>query len=656
MALSSASIREGLRRLTYVPDALRLVWASAKGWTAGWSVLLVLRGIIPAATVYLTKLVVDAADAAIGQGLGWETAQPVVVLAALMAALMLLQELLGGLTTWVQTAQSESLTDFVKAKVHEKAGSVDLAFFESPDYFDLMSRANEEASSRTLSLLQNIGAMVQNGITLAGVAIILIPYGLWIPIALLLSTLPALWVVVRHKRIYHQWWSDTTEDRRWAQYFDRLLTYPQPAPEVRQFELAPAIRRAYISLRKMLRESKIRLIGRQNLASFGAATLGLFVTGGVMVWMGARALSGTATLGDLALFYRAFSEGRGLLRSMLGGLGNLYADTLFIHHLFTFLELEPTVTEPEEPVTIPSRAAAANGRPMSSPGITFENVTFRYPASEENALDGFDLRIEAGQTVAIVGPNGAGKSTLTKLLCRFYDPQEGSVRVDGVDLRDMSLESLRRMITVMFQHPIHFIATGVDNIRMGDVRQEPDRQDLEAAARAGGAHDILKRLPEGYQTLLGKQFRGGVELSGGQWQRVTLARAFFRQAPIVVLDEPTSFMDSWAETKWLNRFCTLVQDRTAIIVTHRFTTAMKADVIHVVDNGRVIESGSHEELLEQDGIYAESWRAQTATSRHQVTHEPSGDGASTMHADPMASESEPASTSPTVDGSFSSAT
>ena len=245
-----------------------------------------------------------------------------------------------------------------------------------------------------------------------------------------------------------------------------------------------------------------------------------------------------------------------------------------------------------------------------SEGILFEDVQFRYPGSEHLALNDFSLFIPAGKTVAIVGPNGAGKTTVTKLLCRFYDPTEGSIRLDGTDLRSFDLNRLRRLCTVLFQSPVHYIATVAQNIVMGDRGKEPTTERIACAVRGGGADEIVSRLPMGYETLLGKQFRGGVELSGGQWQRISLARAFYRESPIVILDEPTSFMDSWAESAWLDHFRELVKDRTAIIVTHRFTTAMRADVIHVMNEGKVVESGSHRELIDQNGLYASSWLSQ----------------------------------------------
>ena len=594
------------RRLGYLGRALQLVWKAAWGWTLVWAVLLVLQGTIPAATVYLTKWLVDAVAEGLGGGLSWEVAGPVLIPAVMVGGLMLLSEVLGGLMSWVQTAQSEYLRDHIKALIHDKAVEVDLAFYESPAYYDHMAMAADEADGKTLSLLQSLGQMIQSSVTLIGVAVLLLPYAWWLPFALLASTLPALWVVLVHRRLHHAWWEDTAPERRWVNYFSRILTFPFSAPEIRLFGLGTHFQEQYRDLRAGLRDGLIRLVGRQNWARLGAATVGLLVTVGVMAWMGLRALRGNATLGDLALFYRAFTEGKGLMQTLLNGAGSVYGDVLYLEHLFTFLELTPQVTTPEQPVSLSDAPARE---------IRFENVGFRYPESEEWALRHFSLTIPKGKTVAVVGPNGAGKSTLTKLLCRFYDPQEGRILLDGVDLRDLALDDLREEITMMFQYPTQYIATAAENIRMGNQQASPDPERIEQAARAGGAHDIIEGLPSGYGTLLGKQFRGGVELSGGQWQRITLARSFYRKASIVALDEPTSFMDSWAELKWLERFRKLVENRTAIIITHRFTTAMQADLIFVMANGKIVEAGSHDELVEQGGTYADSWQAQTTVRR-----------------------------------------
>lgn len=589
------------QRLSYLVQALRLIWAAAPAWTVAWAVLLVVQGLLPAVTVYVTKMLVDSVAATLGAGFSMETVRAVAAPAAVIVGVLLLGQVMQGAVGWVRTVQTELIQDHIKQLIHRKAVAVDLEFYDTPDYFDHMARANGQAEARSMSLLTNLGGLLQNAATLVAIAGLLIPYSVWLPLVLLLSTLPALWVVVRHSRLHHAWWKQTTEKRRWVEYYDLVLTSHLTAPEVRIFALAGHFQNAYANLRRKLRESKLRLLRNQNTANFGAGILAFLVTGGVLGWMLTRAWQGAATLGDLALFYQAFNQGQGLMRTMLTSMGQLYSDTLFLEHLFTFLRLQPTVRDPDEPLPVPQQLRH---------GIAIKNVSFRYPGSEQLALDRFDLFIPAGKTVAIVGANGAGKSTLVKLLCRFYDPVAGCVEIDGVDIRAMRIEDLWRQTTVLFQSHVNYAGTVAENIAMGEAEQ-PDAERIEQATQAGIAETIIARLPNGYDTMLGKQFRGGMELSLGQWQRLAIARAFYRRAPIVLLDEPTSAMDSWAETLWLKRLRKAVEGRTAVIVTHRFTTAMRADLICVMDGGRVVEVGSHDELLARGGLYAASWAAQT---------------------------------------------
>jgi ATP-binding cassette, subfamily B, bacterial len=596
-----AKLDDVIGQAAFWPRAWCLVRIAAPRHTLAWLLLLLLQGMLPLAIVYLSKVLVDSLVATVGAGSSWGDLQPPLVLVALLAGLAFLGEAFQSAIDWLRAAQSELVEDHIKSLVHRQATAVDLALYDEPAYYDRLEQARSEAGSRPLALLENAGILVQNGVTLLAMMAVLVPYSHWLPLVLLASTIPALYVVARFDRRYHHWWQQTTADRRRAQYYDSLLTHSAVAAELRLFGLGGHFRTLYRLLRERLRAERLDQLRRQGLARLGAGAAGLSISGAAMAWIVWRALSGGVTLGDLALFYQAFQRGQGLMRSMLGSLGQIYTNTLFLGNLFAFLDLRPEITDPPSPTPMPSRLRL---------GITFRDVTFRYPGSERPFLQDFNFTIPANKVVAIVGPNGAGKSTLIKLLCRFYSPDSGRIELDGVDLRSISTEELRRRITVLFQLPVNYQATAAQNIGLGDLWAALDPGRIEAAARGAGAHEVIARLPHGYETHLGKMFADGTELSGGEWQRVAMARAFLRKAPLLVLDEPTSFMDSWAEAEWYGRFRALARDRTALIITHRFTVAMRADIIHVMDQGRIVESGPHQELLERGGLYARSWENQ----------------------------------------------
>jgi len=586
------------QRIDYLRRALKIAWTAAQGWVLAWAVILIIQGVVPGVTVYLTKLLVDAVAGIVDGGFSMERLDPVLLPAGLMGAALLLMESTKGLKQWIQTAQAEHIRDHVRGLIHAKAMEVDLGFYETPQYYDLLERARRESLDRPLQLLQSLGGLIQNGITILTVGAILIPYGAWLPVVLVGSTLPALYVVIRYNRREHEWTKDHTADERRATYYDFLLTVDKAAPEVRLFGLGERYHSLYQAVRKRLREGRLEIMRQRSLAQFIASLSGLTIMAVVMAWMVWRSMQGFATLGDLALFYRAFEQGQGLMRSLLKGAGQIYTHSLYLEHLFDLLQLEPSVTSPSNPKPVPTRIQE---------GIEFENVSFQYPYTDRYALRGLSLHIPAGSVVAIVGPNGAGKSSLMKLLCRFYDPDEGRIQIDGIDLRQIDLDELRSLMTVMFQDPFHYQAPVTENIAMAD---QPDEMRMRAAAEGAGAHTVVQNLPSKYKTLLGKWFEGGTELSGGEWQRVTLARAFYREAPLMILDEPTSKLDSWSENEWYDRFLRYAEGRTVLLITHRFTTAMRADHIVVMEDGHVVEQGTHSELLAQSGRYAESWYAQ----------------------------------------------
>ena len=603
-------LRKFWKQLPYIGRTLRLVWVAAPRWMLSWLLLLVLSGTLPAVAVILTREVVDSLVVALERSEAgvpdWNTIQPTLLLVAVMVGVILLTEVAKSFSGWIRSALAEAVKDYISDLIHQKSTEVDLGFYESPVYFDTLYRARFDAQTRPIALMENLGTLVQNGVTLIAMAGILIPYAWWLPLVLLVSTLPAFYVVLEHTMRQHRWRMRVTPLERRAEYYNWLLTDAQPAMELRLFNLASTFRSYFQSIRKRLRREQVALARAQGFAELAASGAALLATAAALVWMIWRAVQGAFSLGDLALFYQAFNGGQSLMRSLLRSIGQIYSNTLFLENLFDFLALERQIVDPVDPQPAPRLEDA----------IRFEGLAFRYPGSERYALDGFDLEVPAGQVVALVGANGAGKSTVIKLLCRFYDPDEGGIFIDGCDLREMTLEEVRQLITVLFQQPMQYSATAAKNIAMGDLQAAPDRAEIARAAEAAGAAAPIARLPEGYDTLLGKWLAGGTDLSVGEWQRLSLARAFLRQAQIIVLDEPTSAMDSWAETEWLSRFRELAAGRTAIIITHRFTTAMRADAIHVMEEGKIVESGTHHELLALQGRYATSWQAQIA--EHEV--------------------------------------
>jgi ATP-binding cassette subfamily B protein len=582
----------------YIPKTLKLVWQASGIWMVAWLVLLLIQGALPVAIVYMTRNVVNSLVSIASQNsiFSLMNNQVIIVPVVVLGVLLMIEQVLQSAGQWVRTIQSQRIQDYMAGLIHIQATAVDLSLYDSPAYYDRLHRARMDAMSRPLALLEGMGNLCQHTLTLAGMALLLFAYSPWIPLLLVAGTVPALWVTVRYAGRLNSWRRHNTIEERRCEYFDWLLTMREAAQELRFFDLGAHYRSSYQRLRSQLREEKLALEKGRLLTELGAGTLALLTTALAMLWMISRTIAGLANVGDIVLFYQAFGQGQRLMSNLLRNTGQIYENVLFLENLFELLNTVPKVCDPPNPLPVP----------LLKEGVRFEQVEFRYPESDRCILQGFNLTLKAGEIAALVGENGEGKTTLIKLICRFYDPDKGRITVDGCDIRDMRQVEWRKHITVLFQEPMRYHVPASDNIAHGDIAGNPTRADLEDAARAAGAYDLIKRLPDGFETVLGKWF-GGAELSAGEWQRVGLARAFLRHAQLIILDEPTSMLDIWSEAKWFSRFRTLAEGCTVLIISHRLTTTMKADIIHVMGGGRIMESGSHEELLNRQGRYSEAW-------------------------------------------------
>jgi len=588
-------------QLPYIPRALRIVWNASHGYMIAWLLLIVAISLIPVLTVIFTRDAVNAAVVLIETDYAPEALNAALIAFALLMVSTVAGELIGFALGFVRTVQAERIRDSMSHIIQNKAISLDLRYFETQGFYDLLHRVRIDARQRPLSLLENVGILLKTVLSLAGMIGLLLAYSPLLPVILLVGGLPALWSIVRYSRRVNVWRIEVSGLERRSGYFDHILTEQGTAQEVRLFALATHYQRVYRQVREQLMTQRLSL-ARGKIATDLLATLfGLLLVGGALIWMGARALTGLASLGDLAAFYQIFSRAQGLFGALMSSAGEIYQNVLFLEDLFRFLDLESHLPE--------SDAQGAHSAIPLRDAIVIEHLSFTYPGSERPALQDFSLTIPAGRITAIVGENGQGKTTLMKLLCRFYDADDGRITWDGVDIRELPLGALRRSISMLFQVPIRYMETAGHNIAIGDLHGAPTPDAIARAAESSAADDVIDRLPQGYDTMLGKWF-GGEELSVGQWQRVALARAFLRDAPLIILDEPTSAMDSWAENDWLARVREHVAGRTLVMITHRFTTAMLADRIYLMQRSAIVEQGTHADLLALGGVYADSWHEQ----------------------------------------------
>mgnify|MGYP001765491134 CR=1 FL=1 len=605
---SSPGKRQGSRlgdfwaALRNTPEAFRLVWSSSRAAALVGISLTVVAAALPAAQAWVGKLIIDSVVSAASQGIepiaGLRYVLPYLVLEF---ALVLVGALVSQARSLSDRVLQSQLTNHINSLIIRKAISLDLQFFENPIFYDTLQNARRQADTSALSIVNATLQMVQQVITLISLIVLLVGFSPWLALLVFLAAIPSFLSQSQYAERAFRAVTRRAPESRLLNYLETLLTGNESVKEVKLFGLGEPLLKRYQELFMRFYLEDRAIAERRTLASLGWGMLSNLAYYGSYAWIVLRTVAGLHTLGDMTMFLALFRQSQSSIRSLLDSLNRLFESNLFLDNLITYLKLQPLLVSPE------------NGLPAPAPirqGIEFRHVSFCYPGSDVFVLRDINLHIHPGERIALVGLNGAGKTTLIKLLTRLYDPTEGQILLDGVDLCAYDLASLHQRIGVIFQDFVRYQFTVRENIGFGQVDALDDLERIKDAAARGGASEVIESMPQGYDTMLGRRWEKGLELSGGQWQKIALARAFMRKAEVLVLDEPTSALDAEAEYEVFRRFGELIEDRIAVLISHRFSTVRMADRIVVLSAGKIIELGSHAELVELDGAYARLFNLQ----------------------------------------------
>ena len=608
------SLRERFDALRNLPPFLRQIWSTSPSLSLMTIGLRVVRALLPVATLYVGKLIIDEAVRLVAAGNGFDTLgeawhsgqlDTMLSLLALEFGLAIGSDLLGRLVSYGDSLLSEMFTNVTSVRLMEHAATLDLEDFEDPDLQDKLDRARRQTMGR-MNLMSQLFGQVQDAITVVSFAAGLLVYAPWLIVLLAVALVPAFVGEAHFNALGYSLNFAWTPERRQLEYVKQMGASVDTAKEVKIFNLHRFLIARYRELADSLFRAN-RTLARKRaiwgalLAALGTA--GYYVAYGYIAW---RTVRGDFSIGDLTFLAGSFLRLRQLLEGLLVGFSQVAGQALYLDDLFSFFEIEPEIVSPANALQVP--------RPIAR-GFAFENVGFRYPDATKWALRGLDFELRAGEVLALVGENGAGKTTLVKLLARLYDPDEGRILLDGRDLRDYDLDDLRGNVGVIFQDFVRYHLTAGENIGVGRIDAMDDAERIREAAQRAMAEDMIERLPNRYDQLIGRRFKTGVDLSGGQWQKLAIARAYMRDAQVMILDEPTAALDARAEFEVFQRFRDLSQGKTAVLISHRFSSVRMADRILVLADGRLEASGTHEQLLAQGGRYAELFELQAAGYR-----------------------------------------
>src|SRR5438876_7037661 len=607
------SIKQVTGAFRSLPRVLRLVWSTSALFTALLGCLSLLQGFTPTASVWITGLVIDS----VVLGIRLHSPSPIWLPVGLQLAVVLFSNLLSTLSNIVQQLLQERVSNRVQLLILEKSNTLDLAFFENPEFYDKLRQAADQSTYQPVSMISQTFDLFRTTVTLLSMIFLLLQLAWWLAIVSLIVPIPAF-----ISSLHYGWrgflrMRRQSPERRLMDYFNRLMTVDTYNKEIKLFTLGSFFTSRFRRLANKLYEEDKVLVVRRYLTNFLWSSLTGVANSAIYLYVALQVVLslGRISLGSLTRYTQAALQAGQNFQGLLNGISSAYENNLYVATLFEFLEYESAIVSPQHPQPIDPSPE------VSGLGIEFRNVSFTYPGKDSEtqaALKNVSFTIQPGEAVALVGRNGAGKTTLVKLLTRLYDPDEGEILIGGRNIKEYGLEELREQVGVIFQDYVNYYMTAHENIGVGRVDEIEQRDLVMSAARKSGANAVIERLPQGYDTMLGRWFKDlkeSTQLSGGEWQKIALARAFMRDARILVLDEPTSALDAQAEHEVFTHFRSLTRGKTAVFISHRFSTVRLADRIFVIENGSIIESGSHYELIALHGRYAELFDLQAEAYR-----------------------------------------